>query len=104
MRFIVIISIFILVSCKTDTDIEKFGHHYQKYKDYESLKIVTELIPKNSDTSYVIKILGKPTANFGFDYRYLIDSIGVNGCQVGAVFGIDDKGKISWKEVMEICE
>ena len=40
----------------------------------------------------------------GFDYRYLVDSTGENGCVIGAVFHIGEEGKIDQKWVDEICE
>ena len=40
----------------------------------------------------------------GFDYRYLIDSVGPKGCVMGAVFHIDENGKIDQKWLDEICE
>ena len=55
------------------------------------------------DTAYVKKILGKPI-DMGFDYRYLIDSTGVKGCPIGAVFHISETGKIDQKWIDEICE
>ena len=103
MRNSLIIGLFLaaLVSCQNVT--EKFGAHYQNNKDIESLKKVVELIDIGTDTAIVRKILGEPI-DFGFDYRYLSNTIGENGCPVGAVFGIDSNGKISSKNLIEICE
>lgn len=55
------------------------------------------------DTSYVKSILGEPI-DMGFDYRYTVDSIGPNGCTVGAVFHIGEDGRIDQKWIDEICE
>ena len=55
------------------------------------------------DTLFVKSILGEPI-NMGFDYRYLIDSVGQNGCTIGAVFHINEEGKIDQKWLDEICE
>ena len=83
--------------------VAKQGQHYQKHKDYNSLNKVVELMPLEADTSYVKSVLGTPI-DMGFDYRYLIDSTGVNGCVIGAVFHLNDNGKIDQKWVGEICE
>ncbi|UZR98097.1 hypothetical protein [Chondrinema litorale] len=85
------------------TEIEQYGQHFQQHQDYNSLSKVLDLIGKTPDTSYVKKILGQPI-EMGFDYRYLLDSTGPNGCVVGAVFHIDDIGKIDQKWIGEICE
>lgn len=55
------------------------------------------------DTMYVKNILGEPI-DMGFDYRYLVDSIGRNGCIIGAVFHINEFGKIDQEWIDEICE
>lgn len=60
-------------------------------------------MPKNITTNQVKKILGEPIDN-GFDYRYLVDYISVNNCNVGAVFNINLQGKITNRWVDEICE
>lgn len=86
-----------------NSEIEQHGQHYQKYNDYLSLKKVVELMPISADTLYVRKILGNPI-NMGFDFRYTVDSTGPNRCPVGAVFHIDDKGKIDQQWIGEICE
>ncbi len=98
---IIIICAFFLTSCIED--VEKYGKHYQKFKDLESLKKATALINIGVDTTYVKNILGEPI-DFGFDYRYITDSIGENGGTMGAVFGIDGNGKVTWKDVFEISE
>lgn len=93
--------IFAIPSCQNN--IEKHGLQYQKTGNIESLEKVVELIDIGTDTSEIKKILGEPI-DFGFDYRYLTNKIGENGCPVGAVFGIDSSGKISSKSIFEICE
>jgi hypothetical protein len=97
-----IICVFIL-GCNTEHALQKYGSHYQKFSDYRSLHKVVKLMPMNSDTSFVKKVLGIPI-DMGFDYRYLVDSTGPNGCPVGAVFHINDSGKIDQKWIDEICE
>lgn len=98
------ILLLILVFCGCQmVEVQKFGNHYQQYKDYDSLKKAVDLIPLGEDTAYVKTILGTPI-DMGFDYRYLIDSVGPNGCVIGAVFHIDDNGKIDQKWIDEICE
>lgn len=93
----------LFLGCKTANEIQKYGQHYQKYQDYESLSKVVELTQLDVDTSFVKKILGEPI-DMGFDYRYLIDSVGPNGCVIGAVFHINEMGKIDQKWIDEICE
>ena len=90
-------------SCTSKTEIVKYGQHYQKYNDYKSLSEAVKLMPADITTKGVKRILGEPIDN-GFDYRYLIDSTGVNNCPVGAVFNIDQKGKITNRWIDEICE
>ena len=84
-------------------EIEMLGQHYQQHQDYESLNQVVNLIPLEADTAYVRSILGVPI-DMGFDFRYLIDSVGANNCVIGAVFHIDENGKIDQKWIDEICE
>jgi hypothetical protein len=94
---------FALSSCKTETEVQKYARHYQTHKDYESLNKVLSFIELGSDTALVRQILGEPI-DMGFDFRYLIDSTGPQGCAMGAVFHIDDAGKIDQKWLDEICE
>lgn len=89
--------------CNQTSEIETLGRHYQKYQDYASLHKVVELMKPEIDTTYVKSILGEPI-DMGFDYRYLTDSTGVNGCSVGGVFHIDSEGQIDQRWVDEICE
>ena len=89
--------------CNHVQTIEEYGQHYQKHNDFISLSKVVELMELEMDTSYVSAILGEPI-DMGFDYRFLVDSIGPNNCSVGAVFHINDEGKIDQKWIDEICE
>ena len=99
-----ILSILFCFACETANPLQKYGEHYQQHQDFKSLNKVVELLPPNTDTSAVKKLLGEPI-NMGFDYRYLVDSTGENGCVVGAVFHIDsENGKIDQQWVGEICE
>ncbi|MFT5158374.1 MAG: hypothetical protein ACI83I_002940 [Bacteroidia bacterium] len=91
------------LGCNQIPAIEEYGQHYQKHNDYISLIKVVELIKLDADTSYVKAILGEPL-DMGFDYRYLVDSIGLKDCSIGAVFHIDNEGKIDQKWIDEICE
>lgn len=85
------------------SELESLGEHYQKHNDFKSLQKVVNLIEMNSDTLFIKQILGEPI-DMGFDYRYLIDSVGENGCAFGAVFHINEFGKIDQKWIDEICE
>ncbi len=99
-----VFGIFLFLSaCHPLSEIEQYGQHYQKHQDYTSLSKVVELIELAVDTIYVQTILGEPI-DMGFDYRYLVDSIGPKGCTIGAVFHISDEGKIDQKWINEICE
>ncbi|AXG70155.1 hypothetical protein KORDIASMS9_02394 [Kordia sp. SMS9] len=100
--FAVFILLSLLIGCAEKPEIETYGAHYQQHKDYKSLQKVVELMKLDVDTTYVKKILGEPI-DMGFDYRYLIDSIGPKGCSIGAVFHISE-GKIDDKWLDEICE
>ncbi len=94
---------FFLIACPQQSEIERLGKHYQKQNDFYSLNRVVELMPMDADTAYVRAILGEPI-DMGFDFRYLIDSTGQNGCVMGAVFHINEAGKIDQKWLDEICE
>ena len=93
----------LIVGCSEISEIEKHGQHYQQHQDYKSLNQVVELMELEVDTTYVKNILGEPI-DMGFDYRYLIDSVGPQGCVIGAVFHINSEGKIDQKWIDEICE
>ena len=101
LKFIIIVAL--LTSCAPKNTIFEYGKHYQKNKDFKSLVKAVELMPKDITTHQVKRILGEPIDN-GFDYRYLVDSTGVNKCTVGAVFNIDTQGKITNRWIDEICE
>lgn len=98
-----LLALLLSFSCSQKAGIEEYGKHYQSHNDYKSLSKVVELMDLGVDTVYVKSILGKPTS-MGFDFRYLIDSVGPNGCAIGAVFHINEKGKIDQKWLDEICE
>ncbi len=89
--------------CCGHTPLQQLALHYRQHLDTKSIQQVVELIELGTDTSFVRSILGNPI-DMGFDYRYLVDSVSANGCAVGAVFHIDDEGKIDQKWVGEICE
>ncbi|MFZ4770981.1 MAG: hypothetical protein ACOYLO_12440 [Ferruginibacter sp.] len=89
--------------CKSKNELQQSGLHYQQYQDYKSLENVVKLLPVDADTLAVKNILGTPN-DMGFEYRYTVDSTGVNGCTIGAVFQINDQGKIIQKWIDEICE
>lgn len=94
-------STILLSSC--NRELKQMGIHFQEYRDYASLKRVVELIPIPTDTSTLKKILGNPI-DMTIDYRYIIDSIGPNGCPIGAVFLVDANGYVTNKWLDEICE
>ncbi|MEI6143010.1 MAG: hypothetical protein WCP85_27275 [Mariniphaga sp.] len=100
-KFLIIITL--TTGCGQKNDLRQYGKHYQKHQDYKSLQKVIELLPENVDTAEVKKILGEPIS-MGFDFRYTVDSTGVNGCVVGAVLNINNIGRISNKWSGEICE
>lgn len=85
------------------SSLVKCGKHYQKHKDFQSLQCVVKQLPEKADSQYVRTILGAPI-DMGFDFRYLIDSTGENGCVIGAVFHIDENGSIDQRWIDEICE
>lgn len=93
----------ILLGCTGPETLMDTGKHYQQHQDYRSLQKVVDELELGTDTSEVRKILGTPI-DMGFDFRYLLDSVGPNGCVIGAVFHIDDAGKIDQKWLDEICE
>ena len=97
------ILILFISSCQSISELESLGQHYQKHQDYQSLEKVVELVELDTDTFYIKSILGEPI-DMGFDYRYLIDSVGEKGCVIGAVFHINEFGKIDQKWIDEICE
>lgn len=98
-----IFGLLFLLACASLMPIEKHARHYQKHQDYASLSKVVDLVQIGQDTSEIKKLLGEPI-NMGFDFRYLIDSTSAKGCAIGAVFHIDEEGKIDQKWIDEICE
>ena len=103
-RIIKYVCFFALVaSCAPKTEMLQSGQHYQKFNDFKSLTEAVRLMPEDITTAEVKEILGEPIDN-GFDYRYLVDSTGENNCPVGAVFNIDQQGKITHRWIDEICE
>jgi hypothetical protein len=95
-------ALFVVLAIIMISPIEKYGKHYKRYHDFESLSKVVELMGPEADTNYVKKILGVPI-DMGFEYRYLTDSISENKCPVGAAFHLN-KGKISNKFMTPFCE
>ena len=95
--------VLLLASCAGGKSLVAAGLHYQAHADGRSLKEAVRQIPLGSDTALVRKILGEPI-DFGFDYRYTIARRGRKGCILGAVFHIDEGGKIDQKWFGEICE
>ena len=92
-----------LINCTPTTDVKKIGEEYQRNHSYGSLKKAVDLIVLPCDTALVKSILGEPI-DMGFDYRYTTDSVGADSCTVGAVFHIDEKGKIDNVMLDQICE
>ena len=92
--------ISLLASCKT---IESYGKCYQNNANKACLQKVVDKINIGADKADIKKILGEPIDS-GFDYRYLIDEKGENGCAMGAVFHFDKNGKVDQKWLGEICE
>lgn len=80
-----------------------FGRHYQRHTDSASLAGALAAIPVGTPKARVAQLLGEPI-DMGFDYRYLLDSVGPAGCVVGAVFHINDEGLVDDKWIGEICE
>jgi hypothetical protein len=97
------ILLLMISSCQRMSELESLGQHYQEHNDHNSLQKVVNLMALDPDTLFVKSILGEPI-DMGFDYRYLIDSVGENGCVIGAVFHINEFGKIDQKWIDEICE
>lgn len=98
--------LFLLISfwhCSSGSALHTYGQAFQKQRNYNSLKLVVDLMELGVDTAQVKAILGEPI-DMGFDYRYVIDSVGPNGCVIGAVFHINSTGKIDQKWIDEICE
>jgi len=103
MRMKKLLFAVLFMSCAPGKSVFNSGRHYQQHQDYTSLQQVVNKIKLGADTALVRSVLGEPI-DMGFDYRYLIDSTGPNGCTIGAVFHIDEAGKIDQKWIGEICE
>ena len=103
MKKIITLALLIWIIGCTHSEVEVLGKHYQQHGDVESLRKVVDLLPLGTDTAYIRQVLGEPI-DMGFDFRYLVDSTGINGCAVGAVFHIGEGGKIDQKWLDEICE
>ena len=99
----ILLASVLFFSCAGQKTIQRHGLRYQENGSYQHLQKVVKLIPLGTDTADVRRILGEPI-DMGFDYRYLVDSIGPSGCTIGAVFHIDEFGKIDQKWLDEICE
>jgi len=99
----ILILFLLLYGCSADKKLVKYGKEFHENRTYQNLNQVVELMPLNIDSSYVIKIMGEPIDN-GFDLRYLLDSIGPNGCYIGVVFQVNQKGIVYKKWIDEICE
>ena len=107
MKSSLLISLLLILgmafACNTVDPITAAGQSYQKNQDYLSLKRVMEGLEAGVDKSRLEELLGEPI-DMGFDYRYLLDSSGPQGCVVGAVFHLDSEGKVDDKWIGEICE
>ena len=93
--------ILILVSCQSD--LQKYGQQYQQNGQLKSLEKAVALLQTETDTAIIRKILGEPI-DMGFDFRYLTEKNGENGCVIGAVFHINEYGKVDDRWIGEICE
>ena len=90
-----------MLSCQSE--LQKLGKQYQKNGDFQSLEKALTLLQTETDTAAIIKILGEPI-DMGFDFRYLTEKTGENDCVIGAVFHIDEFGKVDDRWIGEICE
>jgi len=95
------ILLFCFLSCQSG--LEKYGQSYQKNGSLESLEKAMTFLQEETDTATIIKVLGTPI-DMGFDFRYLTEKTGENGCAIGAVFHIDEMGNVDDRWVGEICE
>ncbi|WP_152426362.1 hypothetical protein [Cesiribacter andamanensis] len=102
MRLLPILML-LLTGCSAEQDIQAWGRQYRQQQDYQSLKQVVARFPAGADTAYLSRLLGDPI-NMGFDYHYLVDSTGPDGCPVGAVFHISPEGTIDHWWLDQICE
>lgn len=93
----------VLIWLQQSEGIEDHGNHYKEHQDYFSLNKVVELMEDEVDTTYVRSLLGEPI-DMGFDYRYLVDSVSPDNCAVGAVFHINEQGRVDDRWTGDICE
>ncbi len=93
----------LIVGCSYSKRLEKHAQHYRSHNDFKSLEKVVETMKMGTDSATVRRLLGDPI-DMGFDFRYLVDSVGPNSCVIGAVFHIGEQGQIDQKWVGEICE
>lgn len=100
-RLFLLVGLVPFFSCQEP--IEKHAAHYREHQDAASLQEVVKLFPQEADTSDVRTLLGEPI-DFGFDYRYMTEEVSENNCAVGAVFHIDEEGKVDDFWYGEICE
>lgn len=84
-------------------ELRQAGKRYQSTQQAADLQTVVDLLPSGADSSRLRRLLGVPI-DMGFDWRYLVDSSGPQGCVVGAVFHFDEQGKVDQQWVGEICE
>ncbi len=103
LALVSVLPLLAIISCTNPGRLVQYGKHFQKYHDYKSLNQVVNLIEQNADQAYLKNILGEPI-DMGFDYRYLVDSTGENGCPIGAVFHFSEKKIVDDLWIGEICE
>lgn len=100
-KYILWLIIMVLVSCQSE--LSKYGQQYQQNGQLESLEKAVALLQTEADTAIIRKVLGEPI-DMGFDFRYLTEKTGENGCVIGAVFHINEYGKVDDRWIGEICE
>lgn len=109
-NFFIALTLFALISSFSNLPkpknlkdcIQKYGLHYQKYKDLKSLKKVIKLIKLPVDSLYLAKILGEPI-DMGFEYRYVAGTKIIK-CPDCAIFRKDEKGLLIEKSIIKCCE
>lgn len=94
---------WVFAGCNSAKRLETYAQHYRTHQDFKRLEKVVETMKMGTDTAAVRRLLGDPI-DMGFDFRYLVDSVGPNGCVIGAVFHIGERGLVDQKWVGEICE
>ena len=103
MKRIIPILIILLGLWSCQSEVVKYGNQYQRNGQLASLEKAVALLQAETDTAVIRKILGTPI-DMGFDFRYLTEKTGDNGCVIGAVFHIDGSGKVDDRWIGEICE